>query len=285
MNLYYSDAHTHTNPIYGLGAERIAKKFKGVGGWFMALVSLPPYHYGFMESGIEAYRKTIDLLVSEAGKIREAGLKVRVLAGFHPAEVDEYFRRGMKLGDIIELAESVIKLIVGYHRRGLIDGIGEVGRQHYSTAPARLVVSEIILLKAMEAARDNDMIMHLHLEQGGFVTVESIKYFTSFTSINKNRVFLHHVTINEALWAEKYGFNYTVPAKYRSLKRVFEAGLRRVLVESDHIDDPKRPGVSSYPWDIPVRIKQLIDEGIINEETVHRVMVDNIVETYDVTPP
>ncbi len=285
MNLYYSDAHTHTNPIYGLGAEKIAKKFKSVGGWFMALVSLPPYHYGFMENGIDAYRKMLDLLVKEAGKIREAGLKIRVFAGFHPAEVDEYFRRGLKLEEIIDLARSVLRLIVEYHERGLIDGIGEVGRQHYSTAPARLVASEIILAEAMEAARDNDMMTHLHLEQGGFVTVESIKYLADFVNISRGKVFLHHVTINEALWADRYGFNYTVPAKYRSLKRVFEAGLRRVLVESDHIDDPKRPGVSSYPWDIPVRIKQLIDEGIIDEETAYRVMVDNIVEAYDVPPP
>lgn len=281
----FSDAHCHSNPVNGLGAEKIAKKFKSVGGWFIGLVALPPYHYGFTEASIDSYRKAITLVIGEASKIRETGLKVRVFAGFHPAEVDEYFRRGMSLHEIIRLADMVFKLIVQYYERGLIDGIGEVGRQHYSTAPPRLIASELILLKAMDYVRDHDMYMHLHLEQGGYVTVESIKLFSQYKGLDRRKILLHHVGREEAYWGEKYNFWYTVPAKKKTLKIILSSNPRKVLVESDFIDDPKRPGVSSYPWDIAERMRELLAEGVIDEEYIHHIMVDNIVEAYGVEPP
>ncbi|ABN69586.1 TatD-related deoxyribonuclease [Staphylothermus marinus F1] len=283
--LLFADAHSHINPIRGLGARRIASKFKNSGGWFIALVSLPPYYYGFNDLTIENYAKTIELLINEAKIMRSYGLKVKLLAGFHPAEVDEHFRRGRDLKYIVEFADEVFKLIIDYHRKGYIDGIGEVGRQHYSTAPSRIIASELILIKAMEYARDHDMIMHLHLEQGGWVTVESIDKLRRITGIMREKVFLHHVDYETSVWSEKYGYWYTVPAKKRILSKVLSEKRNYILVESDFIDDPDRPGVSSYPWDIPKRIKELLSEGIINVENVYRSMIDNIVKAYRVEPP
>jgi TatD-related deoxyribonuclease len=283
--LLYADAHMHSNPIYGLGAAKIARRFKSVGGWFIALVSLPPYHYGFIEPSIESYEKMINILLGEAEKIREVGLKVRVLAGFHPAEVDEYFKRGLGLKDIIDLSDKVFRLITSYHEKGLIDGIGEVGRQHYSTAPQRLIASELILLKAMTYARDHDMIMHLHLEQGGYVTVESINHLIKYTGIDRDKVFMHHVDYDTGFWSEKYGLWHTIPAKKRILSKSLIENRKYVLVESDYIDDPERPGVSSYPWDIASRIEELLREGIISENIVYSIMIDHIVRAYHVEPP
>ena len=282
--MLYSDAHLHSNPISGLGAERIGKKMAETGAWFACLVSLPPYHYGY-GLGLEDYRKTIEIVIREAEKLREAGLKVRVLAGFHPAEVDEHIRQGHSPEEIIDLAGKIFEIIVEKHREGLIDGIGEVGRQHYSTSPDRLVLSELVMIKAFEIAKDHDMIVHLHLEQGGYTTVKSIERLTGFVGIKRNSVFLHHVTYNEAVHAEITNLNYTVPAKYRTLKKVFSSNLSRLLIESDFIDDPKRPGVSSYPWDIPKRVNRLIEEGIIDEDAVNKIFIDNTVKAYRVEPP
>ena len=282
--MLYSDAHLHSNPITGLGAERIGKKMVETGAWFACLVSLPPYHYGYGLT-LEDYRKTIEIVIREAERLRETGLKVRVLAGFHPAEVDEHIRQGHTPEEVIDLAEKVFEIIVEKHREGLIDGIGEVGRQHYSTAPDRLVLSELIMMRAFEIARDHDMIVHLHLEQGGYTTVKSIERLTGFTGIKRDNVFLHHVTYNEAVHAEKTSIKYTVPAKYRTLKKVFSSNLSGLLIESDFIDDPKRPGVSSYPWDIPKRVNKLIEEGIVSKDFVEKIFIDNTVKAYRVEPP
>ncbi|MCD6488316.1 MAG: TatD family hydrolase [Desulfurococcales archaeon] len=281
----YSDAHCHSNPIEGLGAGYIARKFRSMGGWFIALIGLPPHHYGINGDSIEDYLKAYEITISEARKIREEGLKTKVLVGFHPAEVDHYVKKGRNLEEIIEFAEKLFKEITRLHQKGLIDGIGEVGRQHYSTSPPRLVASELIMAKALEIARDYDMIVHLHLEQGGFATVESINLFTKVLGVPKNLVFLHHVGYNEAFWGERQGFWYTVPAKEKTLVKTLGLKPLSMLTESDFIDDPRRPGVSSYPWNIPVIINKLLSQGIIDEDLVYRIEVDNIVKAYNVNPP
>jgi len=285
LKILYSDAHCHSNPISGLGASRIAHRFREAGGWFIALVGLPPYHYGIEDLGVEAHLKTYRVVIEEARRIRENGLRTCVLVGFHPAEIDHYFRAGWGLEDIVSLGRKLIDEIARLHDQGLIDGIGEVGRQHYSTAPQRLVASEIIMWYALEIAKDHDMIVHLHLEQGGYSTVESIRIIVDKIGIPRNKIFLHHSTYNEALWAEKYGFWYTVPAKKRVYDRVFPNKPSYVLTESDFIDDPRRPGVSAYPWDIVSGLKELLVKGVIDEEYVYRVEVDNIVKAYGVEPP
>ncbi len=283
--IMYADAHCHTNPITGLGAEKIGEKFKERGGWFIALVSLPPYHYGFTDFSIDSYRRTIELLINEKKKFREKGIETVLLTGFHPAEIDYYYREGKSLEEIISLAEKVFKLIIEYYSKGFIEGIGEVGRQHYSTSPARYVASELVMVKALEYARDHDLFVHLHLEQGGIVTVESINYLVEKIGVKKNRVFMHHVDYSTGYWSEKHGFWHTIPAKKRDLEKGLSGNRRYVLVESDFIDDPSRPGVSSYPWDIIDRVEELIDKEIVSEEYVYKIMVDHIVEAYGVEHP
>ncbi len=285
MKLLFSDAHCHSNPVKGLGARIIAKKFRSSGGWFIALVSLPPYHYGIEGFSIDSYMKAYELVIREAKIIREEGLKTKVIVGFHPAEVDEYFRRGWSLEDIISHAQKIIDKITELHKRGLVDGIGEVGRQHYSTAPARFITSELIMWYALEVARDHDMIVHLHLEQGGYSTVKSIKKYLVDHNIPGNKVLLHHATYNEAYWAEKENLWYSIPAKKKLLEKVLEQKPLHVLTESDFIDDPRRPGVSSYPWNITVLLKELLNKGIVDEEYVYKIEVDNIVNFYSVEPP
>lgn len=281
----YSDAHCHSNPVFGLGAKSIARKFKSVGGWFIALVGLPPHHYGINDLGIDAYLRAYQIVIEEARRIKEEGIRTVVLLGFHPAEIDRYFKAGWGLEKIIVLGRKLIDEIAKLYKEGLINGIGEVGRQHYSTAPSRLVASEVIMWYALEVAKDYNMVVHLHLEQGGFTTIESIRLITEQIGISKDKVFLHHLSLNEAVWSEKHGFWYTVPAKKNIYHKIFVQQPSLVLTESDFIDDPRRPGVSSYPWDIVKWLNELLEKEIISEDYIFRIEVDNIVKAYEVEPP
>lgn len=56
-----ADGHTHSNPVKGLGMEKIAPKFREEGGWFVAIVGLSPWHYG-LEATFEGYEKRLRLL-------------------------------------------------------------------------------------------------------------------------------------------------------------------------------------------------------------------------------
>jgi len=280
----FSDTHLHVNPVRGLGAEKIAKKFKREGGWFMAIVALPPYYYGFEEMTVESYMRVVELISREAIKARELGLEVARFMGIHPAEIDEYYKRGVRGEKLYSILSRVLKLVENAVRNGLIDGIGEVGRQHYTTSPERFVFSETLMREAMILARDLRVPLQLHLEQGGFITVLSVKTLIDSLGVSSRQIILHHTNTETSSWASNYKLPFTAPVKYFD-KEYLKSGVEYCMIESDFLDDPRRPGVSAYPWDIPVIVRNLLVKSVMNEEQAYRILVDNVVKYMNVKPP
>jgi len=282
----FSDVHLHINPVKGLGAEKIARKFKKEGGWFMAIIALPPHYYGFEGLAINSYMRVAELLTREASRAREVGLEVARFMGIHPAEVDEYYRRGVRGEKLYFFLSNVLKLVENYLKNGLLDGIGEIGRQHYTTSPERLVFSEIIMREALILARDLGVPVQLHLEQGGFTTALSIKTLVETLGLSSRQVILHHVNSETSFWASNYKLPFTAPVKYFNEDYLKSSSVvEYCMLESDFLDDPRRPGVSAYPWDIPVVIRELVTRRVISEELAYRILVDNVVKYLDVKPP
>lgn len=282
--MLYSDAHLHTNPVKGLGAEKIAKKFRREGGWFVALVALPPYHYDYAEPVVESYSKVIEILWKEALRAREHGLKVASFIGIHPAEIEYFYKKGLKGEEAFRLAEAVLKIIENAIREGLVNGIGEVGRPHFSTSPERAVLAEAVMMRALLVAKDYAVPVQLHLEQGGFATAYTVRFIVDRVGLKPDKVLLHHANMETAVWGERFGLYSTVPVKSFSEKFISQK-LARYMVESDFLDDPQRPGVSAYPWEIPAVIGEYLNRGLIAEEDVYKVMVDNVSRFFGVETP
>lgn len=282
--MLFSDAHLHSNPVKGLGAERIAKKFRKEGGWFISLVALPPYHYNIVEPGVNSYRKVLEIVRREAAKAREQGLEVTVFVGLHPAEVDNLYKQGLKGEEVFKLAEEVLKLVENAIREGLLNGVGEVGRPHYSTSPERTVLAEAIMMRALVLAKDYDVPVQLHLEQGGFPTAYTIRFLVDRIGIKPERVLLHHANFETATWADRFELYSTAPVKQYNDKYITHK-LSRYMIESDFLDDPQRPGISAYPWDIPATVKNHLARGLITEEYAYKIMVDNVVKFFGARPP
>ncbi len=281
----FSDAHLHVNPVKGFGAEKIAKRFKKENGWFIAIVALPPYYYDFEEISPSSYMRVLDLLNKEAAKAKEVGLEVVKFMGIHPAEIDEYYRRGVKGEKLYSVLREVLKLIENSIKNGLLDGIGEVGRPHYTTSPERLVLSEIIMRDAMTIAKDLGVPLQLHLEQGGFITALSIKLLLNMLGLSNRQAILHHVNSETSFWASIHSLPFTAPVKYFNEEYLKSNLAEYCMLESDFLDDPRRPGVSAYPWDIPVAVRELIARGLITEELAYKILVDNVVKYFSVKPP
>lgn len=284
-NLLFADGHMHSNPITGMGIAKVGRKFIESGGWFAVLVSLPPYHYGF-ENSFEGYIKSIDVLIKECKTAKEVGLKVLCLSGVHPAAIESEVTRDPKHGLwVLEKAIAVIDYAAKLVREGVIDGFGEVGRPHYKAIPEAFVVNNIVTRYALTRARDLGSVVHLHLEQGGELTALDIENLVNDVRIPKGKVILHHVDISTARASQKRGLVFTVPGKYPVLKEAFKSLGPTYMVESDFIDDPKRPGVSSYPWDIVANQLRLLREGIVEEEYIYKLNVDFVAKTYGIEPP
>lgn len=281
-----ADSHAHVNPVKGLGAREVAKRFKSSGGWFIALVSLPPTAYGLEGSSVEVYVKAALIHSNECKEAREAGLKVYCLAGFHPAEVDKLIdRNGLKPLEVLELGLKVLEELSKLVDKGEIDGIGEVGRQHYKTSSERVLVANMILEKAMEISRDKDIIVHMHLEQAGEATVELVDVMARRLNARMERLVFHHAEPRVAVEAGRRGYPASIPGIPKLLEHVLENIEPTYTVESDYLDDPKRPGAVIYPWDMASHITKIAAKSKSVEERIYKINVDNIAKTYNVEPP
>ncbi len=289
MGLVFADAHLHSNPVRGLGASRIAEKFRDVGGWFVALVALSPWHYDIdvKPDPLAAYQKTFELHVKECEAARRAGLRVSCIAGFHPADVDRLVEKGFEPHRVLEIGLRVVEAAAEMCKEGLLDGIGEVGRQHYTTRAEHALIASEVLMRAMELSRDYDCIVHMHLENAGLVTVELTDRLARRVGAKREHLLFHHSKPNVAAEAVKRGYFATLPGKEQLLNYYFTRRLpvERVMIESDYIDDPRRPCVSSCPWEIVERQKRLLSQGVVSEDTLARLNIDNVVKFYRVEPP
>ncbi|MCE4628117.1 MAG: TatD family hydrolase [Desulfurococcales archaeon] len=273
----------------GLGAAKIAERFREAGGWFMALVALSPWHYGMEFRGFDSYAETIDLLLRECKEVEERGIRVACLAGFHPADVDRLIDKyGMKPMSVLDLGLRVVEHEAKLCREGTLDGIGEVGRQHYKTFPTRALISQLILERAMELARDYGCIVHMHLEQEGETTLGLIDLWASRIGMPgeaKKLLVFHHSKPSLAVRAHKLGYSATVPGTPALMTRVLGNVDPVFILESDHIDDPNRPGAVVYPWVMAETLQKLVEKGRISREYAYKINVDNVVSLYRVPPP
>jgi TatD-related deoxyribonuclease len=276
--------------VRGHGASKIAERFKKEGGWFMALVSLSPWHYALEFNKFESYKEVIDILLNECKAAEEVGVKVSCFSGFHPADVDTLIDK-YKLDplEVLELGLQVIDYVGELCKEGVLDGIGEVGRQHYRTSPERVVISEFILRRALEVAKDNGCKIHLHLENQGAVTVELVLREISSLNISledmKDKVLFHHFKPSLTKEALRRGFYSTIPGIPRLLEFAFRELEPFYMIESDHIDDPARPGSVVYPWEMVRAERSLLRRGLVSEDYLYKVNVENVVKFYGVEPP
>ncbi len=281
-----ADAHTHTNPVRGLGAARIASRFKSQGGWFMAIVALSPWAYNIDFTGIESYREVLDILARECMAAEEAGVRTACLAGFHPADVDRLIDKYRIAPEkVLNLGLSWIDELASACKEGFLDGIGEVGRQHYKTRAERVIISEIILEKALEIARDYDCLIHMHLENAGRITIDlvNMKLRSIGTPRNLKRIVFHHMKPGHALYVADLNYAATIPGTPELLDNVLGKVPPVFMLESDHIDDPMRPGAVVYPWLMAQHVNRMVRK--VGEEYLYKINIDNIISTYRVQPP
>jgi len=276
LRIRVGDAHCHLNPIRGLGVNAFSKKFIGSGGWFLALVNLPSWSYGINASRVKDYEKIFRLNISTARSLREKGLKVSVILGVHPAEVARLVDMGASLEKAIRLAKDAYRLAASLVEKGCAEGLGEVGRPHWPAAKSLIDACNDILDYVLRLAEELDCLVHIHAERRGLETIRDI----AGRAPRGCRVVMHHAEGRYAREAYRHGLYPSVPARLEELIGALEAPL--LVVESDFLDDPKRPGAVIAPWSISRTFRRLVARGYIDLERAEDILVKNIEEIYSV---
>lgn len=276
------DNHTHTNSIIGLGPRELARRFKKEGGKFMVIVALLTWSLGLSPGSMDDVKKLYDYTVEATRVINEEGIKSVAVVGVHPAEGYELLKHGWSTKDVEEFMRKAIDLAGKYISEGKAVGIGEIGRPHWDVDENTLELFNNIIKYALSVARDVNGVIHLHLERKGLVTAQSIVNMAKEVNSKPYKVIMHHA---EPISIDLAFSNSIMPSIPIGRKGEFEEAIKygpKFLVESDFIDDPKRPGAVIPPWTLARKLRNYVNRGLITKDFLFSICHDNVLRVYEI---
>jgi TatD-related deoxyribonuclease len=257
------DNHIHLRPEFR-GVEA-AKDFERAGGTAILLTHSPYADIPIRRADDydRAYAKT--LAMAEAVR-RETSLQVFVALGPYPVELI-----GLRDNMGLEAAFDTMRTGLDRAARLIQDGkaiaFGEIGRPHFPVSADVVEACNRLLGYAMARAKELGCAIVLHTEDPTPATFEEFSRLAAEAGLPPDRIVKHHsppLTRTE----DNHGL---VPSILATEDRVAEAirGGPRFLLETDYIDDPRRPGAVLGPATVPKKTKAWLAKGLLTQEDVH----------------
>lgn len=273
----FFDSHIHLRPD-GQGVEA-AKVFKRAGGTHL-LLTHSPYHDVPIDSEKDydkSYLRTLEM----ADAVRKL-TDLNVFCALGPYPVDLIYlkkRHGTEKG--LEIMMGALEIAGRHVREGRAIAIGEIGRPHFPTADDVREASNKILAYGLTIAKECGCAAVIHAEDPDSKIFEEFARLCDDVGIRRDKVVKHHSTPLVRV-SENYGIFPSLLAREDVLLKAIQAG-NRFLMETDFIDDPRRPGAVLGPATVPKKTKMLRDKGILSEEDVFKIHKDNPEKVYGIT--
>jgi TatD-related deoxyribonuclease len=268
------DAHLHLDPE-GRCVDA-AKEFRKSGGTGFMLVGKP---YRSIRCTTAAdFGKNYETTVGLAKRVRSVTeLNVLVAVGPHPAELP---RLADELG--LENARQVmldaIEEAAAFVREGRAQALGEIGRPHYTVSPELWQASNEIMEAGMRTARELGCAIILHTESATPQVFVELAAFARKAGLGLDKTVKHFSPPVVALH-ENAGLFPSVLAGKGAFEKALAQGTR-FLLETDYIDDPRRPGAVLGPATVPRRTLDLFSRGILTEEAAFVIHRDNPLKVF-----
>ena len=253
------------------------KDFKKAGGTHFVLCQYPMPSIVIKEKSYDAvYAKTLKM-ADEVRKECEVGVFVTV--GPYPVDylkLIEKFDRETTIEIMKRGMDQAAKLC---EEKKCI-AIGEIGRPHFPVNQQVLEDSNEILLHGMQKAKEVNVPVVLHTES---TTPDSCKEFVEMgrkAGLQADKI-VKHFSPALILKEDNYGLMPSVLASKKNVLAAIEKGTR-FMVETDYIDDPKRPGAVLGPKTIPKLTLSLLNNEILTEKQAYEIHVENPEKTYGI---
>ena len=275
------DNHFHVDPFKGLFLEAV-KQFHRAGGTHLVVVYKSASDYGFKGRSAEDFMKAMDFHIGLVERInRETPVRAFAVVGVHPAEFD-YLARQKGL----EYAKNEVMKALEYAQRlcleGKAIGIGEIGRPHYEVPPEIWEASIEMMKYGMSLAKEADCAVQLHTESFDEEKFRELGEYVREVGIKPYRV-VKHFSPPLVKVAEKVGVFPSIIASRRNIEEAIKQG-NRFMMETDYIDDRRRPGAVLGPKTVPRRTKAFLQNGLFTEEDAYKIHVENPRKVYGVEP-
>jgi TatD-related deoxyribonuclease len=254
------------------------REFQNAGGTHFVLCQYPMPVLVLKE---KSYRSCYQETVRMAEEIRSA-LQVNVFVTVGPYPVD-YLVLHEKFG-----RENAMKLMMkGMDEAAVLCeekkciAIGEIGRPHFPVDEHLICDSNEILLYGMQKAKDVGVPVVLHTER---TTPSQCKEFVEMgrkVGLPAEKIVKHFAP---PLITKEENFGL-MPSVLASKKNILEAVSKgtRFLMETDYIDDLKRPGAVLSPKTVPKITTMLIESGVLSVDQAGTIHKENPEKTYGIT--
>jgi TatD-related deoxyribonuclease len=172
-----------------------------------------------------------------------------------------------------ELMFRAMEMAADYVRENKALAIGEVGRPHFPVSTEIWRASNELLLLAMSLAKSVGCAIVLHTEHATPDNMRDLASMAEQAGLDRNKVVKHYSPplIHPK---ENFGLMPSVLASKEAVKEALGKG-DRFLLETDFLDDPRRPGAVLSITTVPKRTNALMQQGLMTEEQAYKIHVEN----------
>jgi TatD-related deoxyribonuclease len=276
MPLPVLDNHVHLHP-QGHNVEAV-KEFAKAGGTQLILSHLP-YEEVRVRSA-EDFPRSYEITLKMAERCRsETTVGIDVTVGPYPVLL---IHLAEKQG--LEKAVEIMKAGMESAQKVVLDGkavgIGEIGRPHFPVPPEINEASNQIMSYGMQLAKEAGCPVVLHTESANPENMREMALMADKVGLPRNKV-VKHYSPPLVLEEENSGLFPSVLAKKESTIEALRKGSRFFL-ETDYLDDLRRPGAVLSITTVPKRTISLLQSGQMTEEQAFKIHVDNALEVYGI---
>jgi len=253
------------------------KDFIKAGGTHFVLCQYPMPEIAFKNNSYKkVYQQTIDM----ADEIRKK-LEVGVFVTIGPYPIDYlFFKKNVGRKKAINLMKKGMDEAAELCSNEKIIAIGEIGRPHFLVDEESIIDSNDILSYGMKKAKEVDVPVVLHTESTTDIQCKELSEMGKKAGLKPEKI-VKHYSPPLVLEEENHGLMPSVLASKKNIEKAVKKSLR-FMMETDYIDDPKRPGAVLGPKTVPKRSLNLLEKNIINEDQLAKIHVENPEKTYDI---
>jgi TatD-related deoxyribonuclease len=253
------------------------KDFKNAGGTHFVLCQLPMINLVFKNKN---YKSCYDETFSMANEIKSK-IEIGVFITVGPYPVD-FIKLKEKFGrnQAILIMKKGIDEAAALCEQGKCIGIGEIGRPHFPVDKEIIDDSNDILFYGMQKAKDANVPVIIHTESTTPSQCKELAEMGKKAGLPANKI-VKHYSPPLIFENENYGLMPSVLASEKNIKNAIKKGTR-FMMETDYIDDPRRPGAVLGPKTIPNKTIDFFNKGILNEKQIYDIHKKNPENTYDI---
>ena len=212
------------------------------------------------KSYMKCYEKGIKLT-----KIVMEKVDVKIFLSVGPYPID-YLKLKEALGreKAIELMKKGMEEAQKICMENKAIAIGEIGRPHFKVDKKTWEDCNEILKYGMMLAKEIDKPVILHMEKANPENMKEMAEIAKQIGIKEEKI-IKHYSPPLIKKEENHGIFPSVIAYEKNIKEALKKGTRFML-ETDYLDDTRRPGAVLALRTIPKRMKKFMEEEIMSEK-------------------